>query len=322
VDFALKFDVIADRQAWFRADAYHDPDGVPGSGDEGPERWDKVPQPIAIQNYYGALKFIPNLLTMRIGKITGDGYDEFRKAGPQRDLNNDNVGRMAGNGIWVTVAPQGTNFVAALFYKVPGDMQSGDKGKVTDVVQATMFAASYTLPDTVKISAGSCTSGDNPATNLIRNIFARAELLMVKGLTLWLDLKFDGLEAETISGTRNIKALVSAGYNMDPLTINLAVRYGVMMYKAAGVTDMPMAWQIYPEVLYKINDDFTVGLDLTATGAILPAGYPDVGITIEVEPLLKLTKFNAQLSFYLAMNTLAGTFINWKVPLLIDFSFW
>jgi len=268
-------------------------------------------------NMVGTLRFVPNLLTVKIGQITGDGYDEFRKAGPQRDLANDNVGRMAGSGVWIIVAPKDMGLVAAAFYKIPS-FKPWDSYKVVDVVQATMFAASYTIPDTAKITAGSCTSGSNPATDLIRNIFGRVELLMIKGLTLWLDVKFDGLESETINANRNIKALVSAGYNLDPLTINFATKFTVQMPKAGG--DSTMELYLWPEVLYKINDDFTIGLDLY--GHVKIQTGIDNGIDLEFEPLLKLTKFNATLSAKITMSTLAGSFVNWRVPLVVDFSFW
>jgi len=284
-------------------------------------KFDVRPTWIDLPNNFGTLKLIPDLLTLRIGRNTCDGFDWYRR-NAHRNLDNGSAGRMQGAGIWISTAPKDTNFTAAVFYKTPSFAQ-GQKWLPLNVIMATEFAAMYTVPDLVKITAGSDTSGTT-TSNIVRTLFLRGELIMVKGLTLWADVVFDGFEPQDVATNMDLNAMLAVSYTgITNLTLNFAGKFGMILPKAGGSSTM--AWALYPGAFYKINDDVGVGIDLTASQTIKPAPAADEGIKIEVEALVKLVKFNAQISFYLMYKTVdpvTSPNMSWKVPLLIDFSLW
>jgi hypothetical protein len=276
----------------------------------------------SLVNAYGTLKLVPDMFTLLIGKFTGDGWDNFRKTSPHpiHDVNNGNVGRINGWAIIGDVQPKDTGIEVALAWLTagPGTIPNTLAGNARNVV----VAASYTMPNTVKITAGSTTanlddetvaSGATHENQLDRNVFGRVELLMVPNLTLWVDAKYWGFDAKPTSQT-NIQAELAAAYSMDALTVVLAATFG--NGEVFGITKSESAYAVYPEVYYNLGVA-TVGLYAMVGGSTIT----DSGIAYAFEPYVKLNDFNLRLSFYYTGSTATGAISNFEVPILIDFSF-
>lgn len=261
---------------------------------------------------YVTAKLMPGMVSLLMGKFSGDGWDTFRKTSPHpyNDKNNGDVGRFNGSGIIVSVAPEGTGFEAGLMWAMPDDYNDGtvDANPFTSLLQdnAEMVdvAASYTVPDMVKITAGSTYTG-------VRNIFGRVELLMIPDLTLWADVKYQGLENAT---AKTINSVIAAGYSMDALTIAFASSFG---------TDMDaktMTWAAYPEVYYNLGD-FTLGIFLGVSGTDDISGD---GITLNAQPYVLINNFNLRIwvdfTYYTVDDATNGAYA-WAIPFSITYGF-
>ncbi|MBN1524742.1 MAG: hypothetical protein JW904_09675 [Spirochaetales bacterium] len=261
-----------------------------------------------ITNMYGVLKLMPSLLTAYIGKWAGDGLDMFRKTSPHPiyDVNNGNVGRMGGMGVWIVLAPADTGFEAAVNWRTNGFAPTET---IQDNMTLTGLAAAYTVPDMLKFTLGSTASGDDPTAE-VRNIFGRVELLMVPDLVLWADVKYTGLETATDTG---IDSVLAAGYKMDALSIAFAATLGMNL--DTEVT----TWNAAPEVYYDLGA-VTVGLYASVAGS----SEADTGLAITAEPYVKIDDFDLRISFKLTMNGDLNTTTDdydWAVPILINFGF-
>jgi hypothetical protein len=267
-------------------------------------------------NMYGTLKLVPDMASLQIGKFTGDGFDDFRLTSPHpiHDVNNNNIGRLAGWGILAIVAPKDSGFEGVLGWMVQDPTSATPSNTIGGNARNVAALASYTVPNLVKVSAGTTTNGalDDTTThenNLDRNIFGRVQLLMIPNLTLWVDGRFWGFDEKPTTST-NIAAELAAAYSMDALTAVLAAT--VMSGSVGNV----LAYAAMPEVYYNLGMA-TVGLYFNVSGSNISGS----GIGYAVEPYVKLNDFNLRLSFYYQGNTTTGALGSWEIPLLIDFGF-
>lgn len=283
-------------------------------------------------NVYATAKLMPDMLWLRIGKWEGDGFDAYRvdTAHPIHDINNGNAGRFMGWGAMVDVAPKDSGFEATLFAKTSvadpfsystsvansGAVTVGSTGSVdTDLANMIYnyeFAGSYTVPNLVKIAAGSTTDGVWPAPQ--RKIFANAWLLAVPNLNAFLSFRDSGFD---LAGTpTNIEVLLGASYTMSPLQAIIGV--DVANTSVGSVT----TWQANPEVIYTMGA-FSLGLYVSVNGS----SASGAGIGYEVEPYVKLNDFGIRISFDYQGNTVAKQFSSgaadsiWAIPVLIDWGF-
>lgn len=297
---------------------------------------------------YGVAKFIPDLLTMQIGFRNADGLDNFRKTSPNviNDIHNENVGRMEGWGIWLIVAPKDSGFEAALQWRT--DVPEGyglyhNSGafnscawytdwELVDMIVNLNVAASYKVPDVIKITLGWVSLPDDnesggsdntyPGAYGPRNIFARFELLMVPDMTLWLDARYWGLEDEL----SNIKINLGFGYKMGDLNLMLGAAVGIM--DEVGTTDSHITFDIEPNVEYDLGD-ITIGLGAGFAGNTLD----DSNMRIRGYPYIRLDDFAFTTGIQIIYNTEEGTNTNpssgdnygnfeWYIPIMFTFSFW
>jgi len=274
---------------------------------------------LAFVNSYGTLKLMPDMFSVMIGQFNGDGWDAFRKTSPHpiHDVNNKNVGRFGGWGIIADIAPKDSGFEAAVMYRTADPTGTGAPGLLAPTAANTNFGASYTLPNLLKIAAGSTDDAINAGGG--RNIFGRVELLMVPSLTLWADVKYTGLDVQpTVS---NIKGELAAAYDMKPLTIVFAGTFANYDDDFNTTTDLfnpaiKMQWAVYPEVYYNLGA-FTLGLFASVAGD----DVANSGIAYGVEPYVKLNDFNTRISFVYASSTATGATSSWRIPVMIDWGF-
>jgi len=274
---------------------------------------------VEIVNMYGTLKFVPDLFSMIVGKVDGDGFDTYRKntAHPTADMHNANVGRMRGWGLIFVIAPADTGFDAALQLRTPPPDNNGRYAyDIEEQVKNISLAASYKVEDLIKISAGYVNYGDagdayaSVATpdNANKNIFARVELLMVPDLTLWVDARFFGFETDVF----NMEYLLYAGYKMDALALYLGV--------GLGVAD--------PDILgLRATLEVTYNLGFLTLGAVLVYvdGNLDVdGMDMSIRVYGLLNDFAVRLAFEYNMIDMggAGETSSWSIPLYFTFSIW
>jgi len=267
------------------------------------------------KNIYGTVKLMPDMFSVMIGQFNGDGFDAFRKTSPHplRDVNNldSNVGRFSGWGIIADVAPKDSGFEAALMYRTDDPTAAGAPGILADTASNVNFGASYTMPNLLKIAAGSDKDTLWPAPG--RSIFGRVELLMVPNLTLWADVAYFGLDMPSPAPTI-ISTEVAAAYDMKPLTIVLAATY---VSDNDTVTTVG-TWRVYPEVYYNLGA-FTLGL-YAKVGSDSTASAP---IVYSVEPYVVLNDFNLRVSLMYTGSTAAAPLdqATWRIPVIINWGF-
>jgi len=251
----------------------------------------------SLPNMYVTLKLVPDMFTLHMGQFNGDGFDLFRKTSPHplNDKNNGNVGRMGGVGLIGVVAPKDSGFEAGVMWSTPdfGTSLLEDNANLVDI------AAAYTVPGTVKFTAGAMSDG-------VRNIFGRVEILMVKDLTLWADAKYEGLENATPAA---LSALVAGGYKMDALTIAFAASL------AMGLDAETMDWAVYPEAYYDLGA-VTAGVYLGVSGGDALGD----GLGIEAQPYVVIDDFNMRISFDVTYNTDTEA-MTWAIPITVTFGF-
>jgi hypothetical protein len=264
-------------------------------------------------NVNGTLKLIPDMLSLKIGEFNGDGWDTFRKTSPHplRDVNNSNVGRFNGWGVILDVAPKDSGFEAAVYYQTNDPTVGSSIATLNSTIGNTEAAASYTLPNLLKVTAGTVVGNlyNVGATGYDRNIFGRVELLMVPNLTLWADARYDGFDLvpTTVS---NINAELAAGYTMDKLSIAFA---GTFQSLSGPSTS---AWGVVPEVYYNLGPA-TAGVYVNVGGS----SVANSGISYQFEPYVKLNDFNLRLSFHYIGSTATGAISRWEIPIVIDWGF-
>jgi len=272
---------------------------------------------------YGTLKLMPDMFSVLIGEFNNDGWDTFRKTSPHpiHDQNNGNVGRFSGYGVIFDVAPKDSGFELGVMIKT-GDPSAkafklnallegqltadadGSPATIEETLTNTNIGASYTVPNTVKVVAGSTTGTLYRAS---RNIFGRLELLMVPNLTAWADVKYDGFDLPT--KVSNINAELAGAYDMKPMTLVLAAQF--------GSNDKVTSFTVFPEVYYNMGA-FTLGL-YASVGASDTSAFSDTMVYV-VEPYVKLNDFNTRISF-MYKHDAAADLSQWQIPVLIDWGF-
>jgi hypothetical protein len=286
-----------------------------------------------ILNAYGTLKFIPDMFTAYIGLFNADGWDHFRldTAHPIHDTNNNNVGRFNGWGAILDLMPKDSGLEVALFARLTDPGAPGYAYNVQTINEALSqydVAASYTVPNLVKVQVGSTTFADAPGKNELatapgfseRNIFGSVQIMMIPNLTLWDNLYYAGFDAPT--KTTIISDLVGLSYDMKPLTLILAGYFGKNNAPlwAAGTPDYAgldyTAWSVQPEVIYNMGG-LSLGLYASVTGVSLSG----LGMDYIVEPYVKLNDFGTRISFLYHGNSTSGATSTWEIPVLIDWGF-
>lgn len=264
---------------------------------------------------YGTLKLMPDLFSLMIGRFDNDGWDTFRMSSPHpiRDVNNNNVGRFNGWGVILDIAPKDSGFDAAVMYRTGDPTVGSSIDAFSNTVLNTYVAASYTLPNLLKITAGSTTEGALYFPN--RNFFGRVQLLLIPNLTLWADARYFGFDV-TPTATSNIVAELAGSLNLNPLTIVWAVTYSALETVPGTKTSV---WAAYPEVYFNMGA-ITLGLFAGIMGGDLPA-VPSGTIGWQVEPYIVLNDFNLRASFHYISSTESGAVSRWEVPVLITWGF-
>ena len=274
-----------------------------------------------IVNANGTLKLVPDMFTFKMGLFSGDGFDDFRadSAHPIRDISNGNVGRFSGWGLIGILQPKDSGFELGLFYQSgdPADA-NGHVATVAETAANTSLAASYTVPNTVKITAGTSTAAAAQSAvadptgidRANRNIFGRVALLMVPNLNTWADVRYDGFDQPT--KVSNINAEWAGDYEMKPLSIIWAALFG--HNEIAGVKIN--SWQVEPELIYNMG-----GVSLGVVGNVFGTDISGSGIGIGLEPYVKLNDFGLRVSFNFATNTQSGAISTWEIPILVDWGF-
>jgi len=278
-------------------------------------------------NIYGTLKFIPDMFTAYIGEFNGDGWDHFRmdSDNPVYDVNNNNVGRFGGWGVILDLMPKDSGFEAALFMKTGDPTAAGAVNTLANQASQYAFAASYTVPNLVKVSAGSTTFGLWPTPQ--RNIFGRVQLLMVPNLTLWDDFYYAGFDMSPSITIYSDELEVT--YNMKPLTIIVPVFYGQNVIQGvaggAGGPDYTRAvnggsdystWAVYPEVYYNMGS-LSLGLYTGFSGTSATGG----GVSYWIGPYVKLNDFNVKIAFTYAGSTVSNAPSTWEIPVTVEWGF-
>jgi hypothetical protein len=261
---------------------------------------------ITLCDIYATLKVAPDLATVMVGKF-GSGFDAFRKATahPIHGYNQGDLGRFAGYGIIVDVAPKDSNFETAVMWEV--NDPSGATEALQDIQQTalnTSFGVSYTLPSLLKLTAGSNVQGKIYPEQTERNIFVRATLLAVTNLDAFVAFKYTGLEKD--SNPAVIDVLLGAQYTMDALTGILGV--DVTNTTPVGGGTSTLAWAVQPEVSYKVGP-VTPGLFAevkSSTTASAPIVY-------EIEPYVVINDFGTRISLDYKASTQDGNRPEWAV---------
>jgi len=260
-------------------------------------------------NMYGTLKLIPDLLSVMVGRMDGDGFDTFRKTSPNpnSDVNNDNIGRMNGWGVIIAVSPKDSGFDAALQIKTPTPNE--DSYNIANQIYNLNVAASYALPSLLKFTLGFVNQATYDGTaNTDYNIFARIELLAVENLTLWVDGRVHGIETNAIA----MKYVLGAGYKMDALGIYLGAYFAI---PASPATNLSYGANL--EGQYDLGD-VTPGIILT----ISDGDTSVAGIAFSVQPYVNLDDFGTRIAFELTYDTAGAGTLTWAVPVYFTFSIW
>jgi len=274
-----------------------------------------------IQGVDGVLKLVPDMFTLHIGEYNADGWDTFRKTSPNpiRDVNNNNVGRFTGFGIIGDLAPKGTGFEAAVMWRTADPTSGSAITTFADQANNTDFGASYTVPDMVKVTAGS-TVDLSDLTNFSRNLFARVELLSVKNLVLWADVRYQGWAAATSES--DIFTELASSYTSGDLTVALAAQFNSVS-QAYALRENPQisadaytSWLAQVEVYYNTGA-VTPGLWAKVAGN----SVTDYGISYYFEPYVKINDFNLRVSFLYNGSSNSAVDSTWEIPVLVDFSF-
>jgi hypothetical protein len=155
---------------------------------------DNNPGGASIPEAWGMVKILPEYgVTLQMGYR--EEQDDFRQntATTFHDMHSENCGRLNGWSAIIMVAPPDSGLKVGLQYRT----------SLTDyAIQYNLYnvgiAATYTVPEMIKITVGSMVDGEAWTSPIFptvqRNIFGRIHLLMVPDLTLWLLAKYTGIE--------------------------------------------------------------------------------------------------------------------------------
>jgi len=294
-------------------------------------------------NAYGTLKLIPDMFTVQIGEQSGDGWDHFRwdSAHPIHDVDNHSVGRFSGWGAILDLMPKDTGFEAALYLHTGDPTANGSYsyfGATGGAVQqlANMasnygFAASYMVPNLLKVQAGSQAFGLYPTPQ--RNIFAGVQLLAIPNLTAFDSFWYAGFDQATSVTIYSDELALS--YDMKPLTLILAAFFGQNDFGGFSLSPAALpgvatpdysrgqnggsdytVWAVQPEVIYNMGM-----LSLGLYASIMSTSISNFGISYIVEPYVKLNDFGLRISFLYAGSTATNATSSWEIPVLIDWGF-
>lgn len=286
-------------------------------------------------NMFATLRIVPDLLTVRFGRNTMNGLDTYRRADAADDQNK-NTGRMGGQGFWVTVEPKDTNFSATVFYQTP-TFNASEVRTIMENAHLTELVMAYTIPDIVKITAGTqtvgtLTDGSGSTTDygnlyeswattaLVRYIFGRADILAVDGLSCFVDVVYSGFEpaADGIADTR-LDAMIDAYYTgIENLTVWLVPKMGMQTPKAGGDATIPIS--VRAGASYAIGD-IVPGLSVTYATTLSTPSVDNMAIS--VTPSVHFNKFAAEIAADINYASIAGiSTTSWKVRLFVDSSYW
>jgi hypothetical protein len=288
-------------------------------------------------NMYGTLKLVPNMFTTYLGRFEGDGWDHFRLDSdhPIHDMDNNSIGRFVGWGMILDLMPKDSGFDGAVFLKTadPTSIALQNVANQYTLAQTATdweIAASYTVPNLIKISAGSTTFSTYSGTfgSSERNIFGRVEILMIPNLSLWDQTYYAGFDQSTKISI--VSSELGLDYNMKPLQIILAAFAGENSqawgtygqggggadYTQAGGPLNYKSWALYPEVIYNMG-----AISLGVYGGLGGTSTSGTGINYKVEPYVKLNDFGLRVSFLYAGSSQSGTTAIWEIPIIVDWGF-
>jgi len=302
-----------------------------------------------IPEAWGKIKLLPAYgVTLQLGYR--EEQDDFRDTTPTtfHDLNAADCGRMNRWGAIVMVEPPDMGLKIAVQYR----------DSLTDYpIQYDLLnigvAASYTVPEMVKITVGSMTEGpawtDNVFPNNQRNIFGKIHLLMVPDLTLWLLGKYTGLEpkpsdaemididgdgtddmAQNTAADTAIEMLLGAKYTMGDFSIAMGADLVLTTDKEDGDEATPA--DDLDSTMIEVNIDPAYNLGKMVVGGVIGMKMmmiedvdEGMGPNIYVEPYVKIPDFNMNIAFKYNMNADYDTDtddFSWSLPIQVDFSFW
>jgi hypothetical protein len=290
---------------------------------------------IIVNEAFAVAKIVPDFFSVSVGYR--QDYDEFRKNTPIEtdflglDYSTADAGRMNGWGVIFIVAPKDSGFIGALQYRLPIGTFTGyvdDSNaidpldqRLVDNLYNTSLALSYTLRDLFKLTAGSGVgNGDYSSDanalypNMERNIFLRAELLMVKDLTLWGCGSYAGFEADTPAhANTEIRATLGASYKISGFKVNMGAELQIETPKAGG--DSITRYYATLEPTYNFGA-ITVGIGGQLRNSFRP-NFTANPIFL-IMPFVKFNEFNIRTGFNLRLQ---GSNILWAVPILIEIGF-
>jgi hypothetical protein len=302
-----------------------------------------------IPEAYGIIKIMPDFgLTLQLGYR--EEQNDFRETTPVtfHDLNAGNCGRLNGWAATVMVEPPDMGLKVGLQWRMP---LGGGAAELEDLpIQYNIYnvglAASYTMPDLVKVTVGTTIDGqeweaDSSALfpNQTRNIFGRIHLLMVPDLTLWLLAKYTGLEpaledAEAVDVDGDGTDDATSYNDNNVIELLLGAKYVMGDISIAGSGDvtmtMPKDTDIDGTTSIEVNVDPSYNLGNLVVGAVVGTKMTmmedvDISPEIYVEPYVKIPDFSMNIAFKYDMNADQDADTDdfaWSIPVQVDFSFW
>jgi hypothetical protein len=294
-----------------------------------------------IPEAYGICKLMPDMgITLQLGYR--EEQNDFREttATTFHDMNARNCGRFNGWSALVMIQPPDMGLKVGIQWRTNIDADMPIQYNIYNVG----IGVSYTVPDMVKITVGSMCDAE-AWENLvfpdqIRNIFGRIHLLMVPDLTLWLLVKYTGLEPatadaeaidvdgdgidETVVSNDNsiIEILLGPKYVMGDFSIAAGINYKMTTPKGDDtITKSEIHANVDPA--YNLGN-LTVG---AVIGMMMEMDDDDNDETLGLylEPYVKIPDFNMIIAFKYAMNSDLDPDtddFSWSIPVQVDFSFW
>jgi len=283
-------------------------------------------------NMYGSCKVIPDMLTVIVGRVRGDGFDDFRGNGPNPNSDqNNNLGRMAGWGLWIVFQPKdlGLEIAVNMMTPPPGTQPGYNVHWEIGGGFATPYrweqqlhninvAGSYTIPDIARITLAFMNQcvGDNTvfvsdwtANESLYEIYGRVDLLAITGMTLYVDGAYTGFE---LTRLQNLQLDLGFGYKIGDLGLYLVGKFNLPLETAGG--DPSVAANL--EVTYGLKP-ITLGLIVGTNISFTPGS----NMQIAFQPYVTLDDVSLRISFNYQLNTDGVTDNTWNVPIHFTFSF-
>lgn len=282
-----------------------------------------------IANMYGVVKAIPDLLTINVGYMGGDGFDTYRKsqANPNSDFNDCNA-RLTGWGLWVTLAPKDLNFHVTVNMMTPSpdgsnhgylgysSWQPSFQFNAANSLHNINVLADYTVPDIIKITAGFLNDYSAGKTTIVYDgtnlsayhAFARVELLAIQGIQLWVDASLRGFETGTYSLENNLGFAYTGIANLG---LYLAANITSPLSPAGDVTIKASV-----EGTYDLKP-ITIGLYGVVNMNTAAGNHP----MMVFRPYVSFDDLAMQIGFDYGINPLGGDINYWAVPVTFTFSF-